>query len=101
MKITAENDRLPLSHHFRGRMVSELRKAYQQGQLERITHSGEVDSVLDRLMGGRGRNAGCPAPPAQIPACATNAPGSSLVYERQNGGKDEGAVSGSSERSKP
>ena len=26
----------------------------------------------------RGRNAGCPAPPAQIPACATNAPGSSL-----------------------
>ena len=27
---------------------------------------------------GRGREAGCPAPPAQIPACATNAPGSSL-----------------------
>ena len=27
---------------------------------------------------GRGRNAGRPAPPAQIPACATNAPGSCL-----------------------
>ena len=27
---------------------------------------------------GRGRNAGCPAPPARIPACATNAPGSCL-----------------------
>ncbi len=26
----------------------------------------------------RGRNAGYPAPPAQIPACATNAPGSCL-----------------------
>jgi len=37
---------------------------------------------------GRGRNAGCPAPPAQIPACAANAPGSSLGYERQSGDKD-------------
>ena len=27
---------------------------------------------------GRGREAGCPAPPAQIPACSTNAPSSSL-----------------------
>ena len=40
-----------LSRHFRGKMVSELRKAYQQGELERITRSGEVDRVLDRLMG--------------------------------------------------
>jgi len=40
-----------LSRHFRGRMVSELRRAYQQGDLERITHPGEVDAVLDRLMG--------------------------------------------------
>jgi len=40
-----------LSRHFRGRMVSELRKAYQQGELDRITHSDEVDTVLDRLMG--------------------------------------------------
>ncbi len=29
---------------------------------------------------GRGRNAGCPAPPAQIPACATNAPGALLMH---------------------
>jgi hypothetical protein len=27
---------------------------------------------------GRGRNAGFPAPPAQIPACGTTAPGSCL-----------------------
>lgn len=39
-----------LSPHFRGRMVSELRKAYQQGELERITRPGEVDAMLDRLM---------------------------------------------------
>jgi hypothetical protein len=40
-----------LSRHFRGRMVSELREAYQQGDLARITRPGEVDTVLDRLMG--------------------------------------------------
>ena len=40
-----------LSRHFRGRMVSELRKAYQQGELTRITRHGEVNAVLDRLMG--------------------------------------------------
>jgi hypothetical protein len=32
-------------------MVSELRQAYQRGELSRITHPGEVDAVLDRLMG--------------------------------------------------
>jgi len=40
-----------LSCHFRGRMVSELRKAYQQGDLSRITRPGGVDKVLDALMG--------------------------------------------------
>lgn len=36
---------------------------------------------------GRGRNTSCPVPPAQIPASATNALGSSLEYERQSGNK--------------
>jgi len=40
-----------LSRNFRGRMVSELRRAYQRGELDRITRPGEVDAVLDRLMG--------------------------------------------------
>ena len=40
-----------LSRHFRGRMVSELRRVYQQGELDRITRPGVVDAVLDRLMG--------------------------------------------------
>jgi len=39
-----------LSHCFRGKMVSALRQAYEQGELARITQPGEVDKVLDRLM---------------------------------------------------
>ncbi len=39
-----------LSRHFRGRMVSELRAAYQHHELARITHPGEVDRVLNGLM---------------------------------------------------
>jgi len=39
-----------LSRHFRGRMVSALRKAVQQGGLSRITRDGNVDSVLNQLM---------------------------------------------------
>jgi len=34
-------------------------------------------SALDKLE-GRGRDASYPAPPAQIPACGTTAPGSCL-----------------------
>ena len=39
-----------LSRHVRGRMVSALRSACQQGELHRVTHTGEVDRVLDNLM---------------------------------------------------
>ncbi len=35
---------------FRGKMVSLLRSAYQQGQLFRIARANEVDSVLDKVM---------------------------------------------------
>jgi len=35
------------------------------------------------------RNTSYPAPPAQIPACAANALGSSLEYERQSGDKEK------------
>ena len=35
---------------FRGKMVSLLRSAYQQGQLFRITRANEVDTVLDIVM---------------------------------------------------
>lgn len=40
-----------------------------------------------QALNGRGRNTGCPVPPTQIPACAANALGSSLEYERQSGNK--------------
>ncbi len=35
---------------FRGKMVSALRKAYQAGQLQRITRAGEIDQTLNTLM---------------------------------------------------
>ena len=38
-----------LSRHFRGKLVSQLRQAYQQGKLKRITRPQEVDRLLDRL----------------------------------------------------
>jgi hypothetical protein len=39
-----------LSRGFRGRFVSALRRAWQQGELHRITRPGEVDKVLNALM---------------------------------------------------
>lgn len=39
-----------LSRHFRGRMVGLLRRAAEEGELQRITREGEIDAVLDTLM---------------------------------------------------
>jgi hypothetical protein len=39
-----------LARHFRGRMVGALRQAYQNAELGRVTHPGEVDRRLDELM---------------------------------------------------
>ncbi|MGR9109117.1 MAG: IS91 family transposase [Gammaproteobacteria bacterium] len=39
-----------LSRHFRGKMVSALRKAAKNGELHRVTRAGEIDTLLDRLM---------------------------------------------------
>lgn len=39
-----------LSRHYRGNLVSALRKAATKGQLDRITNPGEVDTVLNQLM---------------------------------------------------
>ena len=48
---------------------------------------------------GRGRDEDCSSPPAQIPACAANAPGSSLGFWRRNGDRVMGVVRGSAGRS--
>jgi hypothetical protein len=39
-----------LSRHYRGNFVSALRSAANRGELDRVTHPGEVDSVLNTLM---------------------------------------------------
>jgi hypothetical protein len=39
-----------LSRHFRGKMVSALRKSATAGQLNRITRADEIDSMLNQLM---------------------------------------------------
>jgi hypothetical protein len=39
-----------LSRHFRGRMVSALRAADQNGDLNRVTRADEVDKILNKLM---------------------------------------------------
>ncbi len=40
-----------LSRHFRGKMVSLLRRSAKDGELHRVTNPGEIDAVLDVLMG--------------------------------------------------
>ena len=39
-----------LSRVFRGKMVSALRAAYRQGDLHRVTQSGDIDATLESLM---------------------------------------------------
>ena len=39
-----------LSRHYRGNLVSRLRRAFQEQQLDRVTRTGEVDQILDTLM---------------------------------------------------
>jgi hypothetical protein len=41
-----------LSRRFRGHFVAGLRRRAQAGELDRITNPGEVDAMLDALMGG-------------------------------------------------
>ncbi len=52
------------------------RSALPEGKIER----DELGNTHRRIMGGegRGRDEDCSSPPAQIPACAANAPG---LYE--------------------
>jgi len=39
-----------LSRHYRGNLVSRLRQSANRGDLNRITHLGEIDTVLNQLM---------------------------------------------------
>src|SRR5262245_24338314 len=44
------------------------------------------------ILHGRGRDEDCSSPPAQIPACAANAPGSSLGFWRRSDDRAKGAA---------
>jgi len=39
-----------LSRHYRGNLVSALRRSVSEGKLSRITHANEIDEMLDALM---------------------------------------------------
>ena len=39
-----------LSRHYRGNLVSALRQCANRGELDRVTHQGEVDRILNTLM---------------------------------------------------
>ena len=60
----------------------------------------EVGQIAQRLAGviwqvlqfGRGRDGDCSPPPAQIPAGAANAPGSSLGFWRRSGAEATGVA---------
>jgi hypothetical protein len=49
--------------------------------------------AVESRMGGRGRDASCPAPPAQVPACVFHAPGS---YQRSDAVRIRGLAAQSS-----
>ena len=85
-----------------GRLRDKL--ARLQAQMQKVrTLQAAVEAAPDkqvsftdpdsRLMVGRGRDGSLQPPPAQIPACATNAPGSSLGFWRQSGATAAGAIS--------
>lgn len=57
-----------------------------------------IEELFYSADGGRGRNTGYPVPPAQIPACTTNALGSSLEYERRSGDQVKDVLTVFSER---
>jgi len=59
-----------------------LPKLYLRSGLA-ILHTELPKLVRSCCRNGRGRNAGYPAPPAQIPACGTTAPGSCLRSDAQ------------------
>lgn len=39
-----------ISRHYRGNLVSALRRSANRGDLNRVTHPGEVDQILNQLM---------------------------------------------------
>ncbi len=68
------------------RAANVMIKRYGDGAA--IEAAMRADEFLDQKpypKRGRGRETGFPVPPAQVPACGTTAPGSSLGFWRRSG----------------
>src|ERR1700745_1310729 len=50
--------------------------SYRDAPLKQPRSIASQGASVESRMGGRGRDASCPAPPAQVPACVFLAPGS-------------------------
>jgi len=94
-KAPGKNDNKPKGHGRLGvndypgaETVFCKHEKFQEGDTCPLCHRGILLEKQSKISNCRGRNTGYPVPPAQIPACTTNALGSSLEYERQNGGED-------------
>jgi hypothetical protein len=60
------------------------------GPLKRLRAVGLGNATFAIRHHGHGRDGRCQPPPVQIPACAANAPGSSLGFWRRSGDKAAG-----------
>jgi hypothetical protein len=55
-----------------------LAHARRESEAPRVQELFDQEDAIILLSSGRGRDSGCPEPPAQIPAGGTTAPGSYL-----------------------
>jgi hypothetical protein len=69
-----------------------------EDRIRAVFPNGDYEGVLRQIIAevdvcGHGRDGCCQPPPVQIPACAANAPGSSLGFWRRSGDMAVGVVS--------
>ena len=80
-----------LSRQLYGRTIASERADHRMME---TWHPLGVCGVISAFnFSGHGRDGCCQPPPARIPACAANAPGSSLGFWRRNGDRAAGVVS--------
>jgi hypothetical protein len=72
-------------------LVGSSCEEFQRAKL--VGSPSESGQIVDRCTFYRGRDEDCSPPPAQIPACAANAPGSSLGFWRRSGDLAGGVAS--------
>ena len=65
----------------------------QKWPMSKRVNSSRLSRLLRCTFDCRGRDEDCSSPPAPIPACAANAPGSSLGFWRRSGDMAKGVAS--------